>query len=384
MPIADSVTLNKTNWKKVRLGDVADEYSARIDNPSASEYEFFIGSDCIDQYNFRIEKKTPSSGITSAQKLFRRGDYLLVRRSLYGSDFRERAPRADFDGICSADIITIREKGGVIADGFLIWVLYQRSLWDYIVSNSTGGLTRRISWKLLSDYEFDLPSIEEQKVLADKLWAAYKVKESYRQLLSTTDEMLKAKFQEMLKGACKVSLGDVCFRITDGSHTPPQGINHSEYLMISAKNIDGVGLDLNDVRYLSQADFEKEHKRTKIKKDDVLLTIVGTIGRAYLMKGNEPNITLQRSVAVLTPNERIVPSFLYYSMSTDTEFEKEGQGNAQKGVYLAKLAKYQITLPDINKQKEFASIFTQAEATKASLRASIEAIDRVIRSLINQ
>ena len=96
--------------------------------------------------------------------MFRRGDYLLVRRSLYGSDFRERAPRADFDGICSADIITIREKEGVIADGFLIWVLYQRSLWDYIVSNSTGGLTRRISWKLLSDYEFDLPSIEEQKV----------------------------------------------------------------------------------------------------------------------------------------------------------------------------------------------------------------------------
>lgn len=98
------------NWARVRLSDVAEEYSVRIDNPSLSEYDFYIGSDCIGQYDFRIHKRSDASTITSAQKLFKEGDYLLVRRSLYGSDFRERAPRADFDGVCSADILTIREK----------------------------------------------------------------------------------------------------------------------------------------------------------------------------------------------------------------------------------------------------------------------------------
>ena len=117
-PTAEVQPLEKSNWTKVRLGDIAQEYSARIDNPSESEYEFYIGSDCIGQYDFRINKKSPSAGITSAQKLFRKGDYLLVRRSLYGSDFRERAPRADFDGVCSADIITIREREGKVADGW--------------------------------------------------------------------------------------------------------------------------------------------------------------------------------------------------------------------------------------------------------------------------
>ena len=78
--------------------------------------------------------------VTSAQKEFKSGDYLLVRRSLYGSDFRERAPRADFSGCCSADILTIRENPEFISDGYLIYVLYSRRLWDFIVSNSSGGV----------------------------------------------------------------------------------------------------------------------------------------------------------------------------------------------------------------------------------------------------
>lgn len=48
------------------------------------------------------------------------------------------------------------------------------------------------------------------------------------------------------------------------------------------------------------------------------------------------------------------------------------------------VAKIHVPVPPMELQQQFAEIATQAEATKASLRASIEAIDRVIRSLINQ
>ena len=143
--------------------------------PSESEYDDFVGSNCIDQYDFNVGRTSDAKQVNSAQKLFKKGDYLLVRRSLYGSDFRERAPRATSCGVCSADILTIRENNEVIADGFLIYVLYQKELWNFIVANSTGSLTRRIKWNQLKEFEFDLPPLEEQKVLADKLWAAYRL-----------------------------------------------------------------------------------------------------------------------------------------------------------------------------------------------------------------
>ena len=373
------------NWTRVKLSDVAEEYSVRIDNPSQSEYDFYIGSDCIGQYDFRIHKRSDASTITSAQKLFKEGDYLLVRRSLYGSDFRERVPRADFDGVCSADILTIREKKGVVADGFLIYVLYQKSLWDFIVSNSNGGLTRRIKWKQLADYEFDLPPIEEQRILADKLWAAYRLKESYKKLLTATQEMVKSQFIEMLNnfGYEDMSLGEVCLKITDGSHNPPKGCDKSEYIMISSKNVSPDFLDLSDVRYLSKEEFDAENRRTNISANDILLTIVGTIGKTYLVKGNEGNIVMQRSVAVLTPKETVNPTFLMYSLLTDSELEKEGRGNAQKGVYLKQLAKYKVKVPSFECQSKFCDIYRQADKSEFELRKSIEAIDQVIKSLIN-
>ena len=384
LPIADSVTLNKTNWKKVRLGDVADEYSARIDNPSASEYEFFIGSDCIGQYNFRIEKKTPSSGITSAQKLFRRGDYLLVRRSLYGSDFRERAPRADFDGICSADIITICEKEGVIADGFLIWVLYQRSLWDYIVSNSTGGLTRRISWKLLSDYEFDLPSIKEQKVLADKLWAAYRVKEAYRQLLSTTDEMLKAKFQEMFvdKGWPLEKLPNIA-KFSIGLTYKPSDVSEDGVVVLRSGNIVDGQIDLEDIVRVTTK-FKDE---LYVQKDDILMCSrngsAKLVGKVALIPALSEPMTYGAFMTVIrSPYNRYLVQYFQTK-----EFRKQLSGSkssVMNQVTQKMLDDIVVPLPNEKMINQFAEIYTQAEATKTSLRASIEAIDRVIRSLINQ
>ena len=205
IPFVDSI-----ECKRVKLSDVAEEYSERVDNPSESEYEHYIGSDCIDGFDFRISRKSPASGVTSTQKSFEQGDYLLVRRSLYGSDFRARAPRGDFNGCCSADILTIREKRGKVAPGYLIKVLYEKGLWDYIVSNSTGGLTRRIKWKQLADYKFDLPPIEKQRELAELLWAANDLKESYKKLIVATDEMLDAKFTEIASGCAKVGFLDVC------------------------------------------------------------------------------------------------------------------------------------------------------------------------------
>ena len=184
-------------WTKVKLSDIATEYSERIDNPSESNYEWYIGSDCIDGFDYRIARKTPASKITSAQKVFKEGDYLLVRRSLYGSDFRERAPRANFDGVCSADILTIREIPGKVYDGYLIAVLYSKALWNFIVSNSTGSLTRRIKWSQLKDYEIMLPPMHIQEKIAKMLWALYDLKSSYQTLLDKTDELVKSQFIEL-------------------------------------------------------------------------------------------------------------------------------------------------------------------------------------------
>jgi restriction endonuclease S subunit len=163
--------IDKSNWKKVKLRDVAYEYSKRINNPSESEFDRFVGSSNISQWDFRVKSWESTDSVTSAMKLFEPNDYLLVRRSLYASDFRERAPRADFSGVCSGDILTIKENPKMVADGFLIGILNSPALWEFVVANASGSITRRIKWRDLANYEFLLPPKDQQAKLAELLWA---------------------------------------------------------------------------------------------------------------------------------------------------------------------------------------------------------------------
>lgn len=372
------------NWARVKLSDVAEEYSVRIDNPSLSEYDFYIGSDCIGQYDFRIHKRSDASTITSAQKLFKEGDYLLVRRSLYGSDFRERAPRADFDGVCSADILTIREKKGVIADGFLIYVLYQKSLWDFIVSNSNGGLTRRIKWKQLADYEFDLPPIEEQRILADKLWAAYRLKESYKKLLTATQEMVKSQFIEMYKDLLvNGKIEDLVDRKIASVKKSYHDSDEIEYIDISS--IDNIS---NTIVETTKYEVSNAPSRAQqcVKKGDILVSTVRPINRniAVVTRGLH-NLVASTGFCVLRPKEEY-REYLLSIVKSDAYTEHmcdKASGGLYPAVNNGDVFSYGIHIPNKELAQKVSTIHHQADKSEFELRKSIEAIDQVIKSLIN-
>jgi restriction endonuclease S subunit len=148
------------------------------------------------------------------------------------------------------------------------------------------------------------------------------------------------------------TLGELCNFITDGSHNPPKGIEKSEYLMLSSRDINNGALTFDKPRYLSKADFEIENKRTDLQIDDVLLTTVGTIGRTAIYSGIPKNVTFQRSVSVLRTNkEKLSPKFLMYFLDSITELlNREARGVAQQGIYLNQVRKLEIPVPTLDEQ----------------------------------
>ena len=150
-----------------------------------------------------------------------------------------------------------------------------------------------------------------------------------------------------------MKIKDICEAVTDGSHNPPQGISSSGYMMLSSKNIFDDEITFEEPRYLSEDDFLRENKRTKISEGDVLLTIVGTVGRTAVVDGDMPSFTLQRSVAVLHPKRNIcISRFLMYALRGKHRFiENRAKGVAQKGIYLGEVSEIDISIPDINEQK---------------------------------
>ena len=386
--------IKKSGWRKVSLGEVAYEYSSRVDNPSESEHEYYIGSDCIGQYDFRINKKSRASLITSAQKEFRSGDYLLVRRSLYGSDFRERAPRADFDGCCSADILTIRENPEFISDSYLIYVLYSKELWDFIVANSAGGLTRRIKWKQIADFEFLLPPMHEQKALAERLWAAYEVKQSYLKMIEATEEMVKSQFIEMFGTPENnhndypiIKIGEMVESINYGTSKPATDNGKYVYLRMNNITYDGK-LDLSEVKRINLS--PEEDDSAFVHKGDLMFNRTNT--KEFVGKTTVFNLDEQMVVAGYIIRVRFKDKYSpeYVSGYLNSTYGKALLRKMAKGaVHQANINAQEfqgIQVLDVPKQEQdkYVTITKQADKSVFELRRTIDAIDNVIKSLINE
>ena len=169
-----------------------------------------------------------------------------------------------------------------------------------------------------------------------------------------------------------VRLGEICYKIVDGSHNPPKGIEGDGYPMLSAININKT-IDFDKPsRLISSKDFKREHNRTNIGRNDVLLTIVGTIGRAVVVDIDEL-FTLQRSVAAIKTG--ISPYYLQYlllSPSFYNQMYEEAKGTAQVGIYLGTLNSLKIPVPPIAEQyrivTKIESLMTEIDKLEETLQ----------------
>ena len=177
-------------------------------------------------------------------------------------------------------------------------------------------------------------------------------------------------------------LEDVCIQITDGSHNPPTSVEKSKYLMISSKNIDDDCITLNNPRYLSKEDFDTENKRTNIEPGDLLMTIVGTIGRVAIMPNSFTKICVQRSVAVLKPKSDIVYNrfLMYYLQSMRPYLERESRGVAQKGIYLKQIGSLTIFLPPLDEQRKIAAVLDKVSDLIAKRRQQLDKLDTLVKA----
>ena len=295
-------------------------------------------------------------------KTFKKGQILFGRRRAY----LKKAAIADFDGICSGDITVIEAIPGKVDPLLLPFIIQNDKFFDYAVSRSAGGLSPRVKWEHLKDYEFDLPPIEEQRILADKLWAAYRLKESYKKLLTATQEMVKSQFIELF--------GDTNMR-SDHSRQWKEVveiINGKDYKSIQVEDggypVYGTGGEMARASdYLSPA-------------NSILLGRKGTIDKPLLIREKYWNVDTAFGAV---PDEKVLHYVYFYWHCKTIDFNVLNKGTTLPSTTKVDLLNLWIKIPSMEEQTRFGSIVEQADKSEFELRKSIEAIDQVIKSLIN-
>ena len=299
-------------------------------------------------------------------KTFKKGQILFGRRRAY----LKKAAIADFDGICSGDITVIEAIPGKVDPLLLPFIIQNDKFFDYAVSRSAGGLSPRVKWEHLKDYEFDLPPIEEQRILADKLWAAYRLKESYKKLLTATQEMVKSQFIEMYYNTHnKQTLESVCPIMNKG--ITPKYVESSSVLVIKQACIHWDGPRLGNIKYHNE---EIPVRKRILESGDVLLNATGngTLGRCCVFicpSDNNTYINDGHVIALSTDRAVILPEVLntYLSLN-DTQAEIYRQyvtgSTNQVDIVFSDIKKMKVPVPSMDEQILFVEVLTQADKSE--------------------
>lgn len=296
-------------------------------------------------------------------KAFKKGQILFGRRRAY----QQKAAVATFDGICSGDITVIEPIDGAVCPELLPFIIQNERFFEHAVRGSAGSLSPRVKWEHLSSYEIELPSYEEQVKLANTLWAAYNLKTSYKTLLTSIDEMVKSQFIEMFGQSSLDNgiIGDYLL-LKAGKAMPAD--------RISSSKADGMFpcFGGNGIRgYVDSYNYDGDY---------------AIIGRQGALCGNvclaQGKFYATEHAVVVTPKAIVDSTWLFFALN-QMNLNQYARGVAQPGLAVNELEKLPFSVPDINKQTEFSVIAKQADKSKFELKRSIEAIDKVIKSLIN-
>ena len=168
------------------------------------------------------------------------------------------------------------------------------------------------------------------------------------------------------------NLSDVTLNISDGSHNPPPKKNKGVPLLSATNIYDNKINYTSATRWITEDEWIIENARTKIEVGDVLITIVGTIGRTAVVS-DATRFALQRSVAVIKPN-MIDSKYLMYVLQAPMIIDwlnTNAKGNAQVGIYLKDLARLSFPLPPLAEQKRIVEAIEIAFAQLDEILNSI-------------
>ena len=220
--------------------------------PTEEDKDTYIGLEHLDSDCLYVTRWGADAAPTGEKLLMKKGDVLFGKRRAY----QRKVGIAPFDGIFSAHGMVLRPNEEIIDKDFFPFFISSDQFMERAVRISVGGLSPTINWKDLRVQEFTLPSIEEQRILADKLWAAYRLKESYKKLLTATQEMVKSQFIEMFYGG-KYTVDKLRKHIDviRGVSYKPSDVyethNENTSIVLRSNNIEGGQINFDDLVYVS-------------------------------------------------------------------------------------------------------------------------------------
>ena len=245
-----------------------------------------------------------------------------------------------------------------------------------------------ISLADIGDLEIDAKDKQTRKHIIATLSLVERVIQLRQKQLSALDDLIKARFVEMSsrweREMRRTPLYNYIKFITYGFTNPMPDADIGPWKITAKDIINGV-VNYATARRTTQESYDLLTEKCKPVKGDVLLTKDGTLGRLAVV--DQDGICVNQSVAVLRPNERILPAFLMALLNSpecQREMIANSGGGTIKHLYITKVDKMEVVVPRLDEQEEFISFVSQINKSKSVIQKSLDETQLLFDSLMQK
>lgn len=254
-----------------------------------------------------------------------------------------------------------------------------------------------------SNIEVQLPQLEEQRQIANRLGRVDKLIFLRKQQLTKLDELVKARFVEMfgepignpMKWPVK-HLVEISQLITNGN-TPKGGSeNYVEtgIAFLRSQNVWRNRVDLSDVVYIDE-DTHRAMKKSSVCHNDILITKTGRIntensslGRAALFQGKDNIANINGHVYLVRLKESVNPRFVV-TILTGEAYRKYIRkvcvgGIDKRQINLEQVEKFPIIMPPLLMQNDFSAFVEEVDKQKQTVQQSLNKLELLKKALMQE
>lgn len=361
----------------VKFGDIFREVKLATKDPIADGYERYIGLEHLDSGSLKIKRYgIISEDNPSFTRVFKKGHILFGKRRPY----LKKAAIAEFDGICSGDIIVMEPKYSPLLSNELVRHLVQSEpVWNWAVLNSSGSLSPRTKFSILSKLEISVPSYPQESclnVLREAERALIASEAVVAQLIEAKiataySLMLEGNWYRELFGRDQTFIPDgwKLLTIDDVLKDTQYGLSKSldaqgRYPVLRMMNITNGYVDPNDLKYL---DWSKEEaNRYILNYGDIVFNRTNSmewVGRTGIFELDGDYLFASYLIRLVANESKLTPYYLTQYLNLPLiQYRLKAfatPGVSQANINPGSLKSLPILVPPLNRVKDIEKVLRE-------------------------
>ena len=321
-------------------------------------------------------------------------DLIMIR---YGSQTAGRLVRG-LKGIIANNMFKISLTDTIVDKNYLYTYLSQKNVYDILNSSQSSSTMPAITFGMISALPIPIPSINEQKQIAeilssldDKIELNRKININLEKLASSLfkqwfvdfefpnedgkpyksseGKMMDSELGEIPIDWVIYSFVDIVKQIKPGTnYQPDRTIGGIPF--VTGKNVKNGFLELKDVKYISEIEYKRVHESWKPEEHDILITRIGTLGNVGVIRGIDLPVAVHYNNIDIKQKD-ISFQFLFYLINSSKfmdQFHLMKKQSVQEYITIDDVENIKIILPknliEIKRlEKIFINLFDIFEQT---------------------